>query len=103
MKLTVQNEIKYWQSKFRILKDWEINYESKTEYKQQCTAVAKTHRATIYAWGRGRRSKDYIFHEILHICQKEITFYKEYKVRREKEEMYIQDLCQIMRAHDKFR
>jgi hypothetical protein len=66
------------------------------EYKGKCWGAAKTKTAFIYAWGKGKRPKDYIFHEILHLCQKEIVYGRNRKSKREKEEIYIQDLCQII-------
>ena len=98
-----QEEIEYWQSKFRILEGYNIEYENKAEYKGQTSLGTKRKRAGIYAYGRkGRVPKDYIFHEIQHICLAEIRKGKgcsKYSVRREKEEFYVQDLCQIFRKH----
>ncbi len=99
--MTKEEEIKYWQSKFRILEGYIIEYDNKSEYKGQTSLGTKKKCATIYAYGeRGRTPKDYIFHEIQHICLAEIRKGKgcsKYSVRREKEEKYVQDLCVIFK------
>lgn len=92
-----QSEIDYWQSKFRILKDWKIRYQPDEKYKREVCHSFKNKKAGITDWGRGRPAKDYIFHEMLHICQCEISNTKEYYDRRELEELYIQDLSLIFR------
>ena len=95
-----KEEIEYWQSKFRILQGYDIEYDNKSEYKGQTSLGTKKKRAVIYAYGRGRAPKDYIFHEIQHICLAEIRKGKgcsKYSVRREKEEKYVQDLCVIFK------
>ena len=92
-----QNEINYWQSKFRILRGWQIEYDNTSQYKREVTRAKNKRLATIYGWGVGHPSKDYIFHEVLHLCQYEIRDAKDYKDRRELEEMYIQDVCKVFR------
>ena len=90
------NEIKYWQSKFRILIDWDIKYEESSDYVEQCNVNAEKKTAIIYP---GKKS-DYIYHEILHICQAHLRHLwgGDYKIYREAEEQYVQDLCVIQIA-----
>ena len=87
------NEIKSWQSKFRILADWDIRYEESDEYVEQCGHNAERKTAVIYP---GKES-DYVYHEILHICQAHLRHLcgGEYKIYREAVEQYVQDLCVI--------
>lgn len=93
-----QNRIKEEQSKFRILKDWKISYEPNVEYKGQSTNVAETKLGTIYEFDPKpgeQEPDDYIFHEILHACMRELKV-GDYHELREKEELFVQDLCQII-------
>jgi len=93
-----QEEIDYWKSQFRIISDWKIKYDNGCEYTGQTATGPKIKEATIYSYGKGRPPKDYVFHEILHVCQAEIQRgegSENYLIRKEKEEKYIQDLCII--------
>jgi len=89
-----QLEINKFKKYFTILKDWKIVYNISTEYTGRCYGVAKTKQAEIYPYSSTdeKQPLDYIFHEIVHICIKEIT-YGTNKEKREKEELFIQDLC----------
>jgi hypothetical protein len=95
--MTIQSEIDYWKSKFRILADWEILYDENTDYTGRGHHVAKTKKAAIFPWGEGEQEEDYIYHEILHICQCHLRYLYEtaadYKIWREAEEKYVQDVC----------
>jgi len=92
---------------FRILKDWQIKYNDNVPYQGQCVINSDAQAATIYAWNTKIYApeaipKDYIFHEILHICQAELCKrHPTYQIAREKEEMYIQDLCKFIRKKRK--
>lgn len=88
----------YWKSKFRILKDWNISLceDEDSEYTGQCCQNTKTKMAEIFPWGEGEEEKDYIFHELVHICMADIRDKKPYKKRRESEELFVQDLCTII-------
>ncbi len=89
--------IKYWQSKFRILKEWKIVYQKDDEYTGQVHCNWKARDAVICPWGSGEESTDYILHEILHICMGEILYnQKPYRKRRKAEELFVQDLCKVM-------
>lgn len=87
--------IKKWQGRFQILKDWEINFENDGKYYDQCSFNNKTKKAAIYPFcGEESKLDHYVFHEMLHICQCALRRGST-KERREKEELYIQDLCKI--------
>jgi len=95
MKLIYSRLIKKYQGEFRILEDWEINYEDDGKYYDQCSFNNKTKKAAIYPFSPGKERLDqYVFHEMLHICQCALRRGST-KERGEKEELLIQDLCKI--------
>ena len=93
-------EIQYWQSKFRVLKDWVIDFEPDAIYKGQCCHDIKGQKAAIYEWGpNSQEPDDYIFHEILHLAAA-AAFKSDsasYAEEREKEETFVQDVCTVFR------
>ena len=89
-------EISYWQPKFRLLKDWVIDFDTESEYKDQCSYGVKEKEAVIYDWSAGRMPKDYIFHEMVHIAMAVVRETKHYSRNREAEEILVQDLSKIM-------
>ena len=91
----IEELIEKYQSFFRVLKDWKIEYKDDGIYYDQCATNANKKSAWIYPVSVDTDFNDYIFHEILHICQTEIRKGK-YMDRREKEELFVQDLCKIM-------
>jgi len=87
--------IKKYQPKFKILKDWEIKFEDDGKYYDQCSFNNKTKKASIYPFcGEDSKLDHYVFHEMLHICQCALRRGTTAE-RREKEELFIQDLCRI--------
>jgi hypothetical protein len=93
--------IKKYQPLFRILKDWKIKYEDDGKYYDQCgTSYGKIRKASIYPVSMETDMDDYVYHEILHICQAELRKGK-YPEKREKEEMFVQDLCVIYKNNNK--
>jgi len=89
-----KEQIKLWQSKFRILKDWDIQYSDDNDWTGGCNFG--TNKAEIFPWGQGEVPNDYIFHEIIHICLGAIRNNNTIKEKREAEELFVQDLCIIM-------
>ena len=87
--------IKKYQSMFRILTKWKIEYIDDGTYYDQCATHSTKRIAGIYPVSVNTDFDDYVFHEILHICQTEIRRGR-YKDKREKEELFVQDLCKIM-------
>jgi hypothetical protein len=87
--------IKKYQSLFRILEKWKIEYHDDGKYYDQCATHSIKREAWIFPVTVHTDYDDYVFHEILHICQREIRKGK-YADRREKEELFVQDLCKIM-------
>lgn len=80
---------------FRILNKWKIEYIDDGKYYDQCCTHHRKRIAGIYPISVETDIDDYVLHEILHICQKELRKGK-YMDRREKEELFVQDLCQII-------
>jgi hypothetical protein len=91
----IERLIPRYQKMFRILEKWDIQYEDDGVYGDQCWHNNKTRIARIYPVTVETNIDDYVFHEILHICQSELRI-GGYKNKREKEEMFVQDLCKIM-------
>ena len=90
--------IEYWQSKFRILDEWTIVAQKDGEYTGQVHLNASDKKAIICPWGVGKEADDYILHELLHICMSEILYNrKPYREQREAEELFVQDLCNLIR------
>jgi len=90
--------VKYWQSKFRGLKNWSIHYSSQDVYKAQTSAFAPTRTATIYEYGMAEEPADYFLHEMLHIAIKDLLNAVDTKPYTEwcaKEENLVQDICVI--------
>jgi len=106
------DEIKYWQSKFRVLEDWTIEYIEKQEsfrvlkdlsiepiiYTGQVHLNGQDKEACICPWSTDEEEEpeDYILHELLHICMLEIENKETYKEQREAEELFVRDLCTVI-------
>lgn len=99
--------IAYWQSKFQILKNWKIEFDCKAKYKSQCIHNALDKFAVIYdfEWSDPNelplkiQQSEYIFHEIIHICQAALRHEQGktgYLIGREAEELFVQNLCAII-------
>lgn len=91
-----KEEVGHWQSKFKILKGWAIEYTKDDEYTGQVHLDPSNKKADICPWGSGEEASDYILHELLHICMRCISDQNTYKKRREAEELFVQDLCIII-------
>jgi hypothetical protein len=95
--MTPKNEISFWKKHFRTLRGWKIYYFYSRKHKAQCFFDVKNKTAAIYSYGKNR-PKDYIFHEMLHIAIKasQIDDSKtSHQIRKEKEEILVQDLSKI--------
>ena len=94
--MTPTEEIAFWKSQFQILEKYKITYRKDGDFYQGCFHHKNGKQSHIFHWGRGRVPipKDYIYHEILHICINAIQKAPK-KERREKEELFVQDLCKI--------
>jgi len=91
----VQKRIHDFQDCFRILEKWKIRFDYESEDKGRCYHNSKKRTAVIYDWGKKRMPKDYLLHEILHICQAEMWSLG-WEDREIEEEMFIQDLCRMI-------
>jgi hypothetical protein len=78
---------------FRVLNDWEIEYDDNSNYKGQCCCNLETKCATIYGWGSEKRPDDYLIHEVLHVA-----FRSAVAMGKEGEELFIQDVCHLVKA-----
>lgn len=95
----MQNKINKIQKKFRILNDWELIFEDKSDIKCQSFFNYEMKEGLIYGWeSKSIMPKKYIIHEILHCCfcqleaiqkSKNINYLK----KREVEEYLIRDIC----------
>ena len=95
-KRDADRQIKKWKKKLRLLKGWKIVFNRRSKYKGQCSIGMQGRKQIIYDWGYGKAPKDYILHEMLHCCARIIREEKVYKLRRDKEEVFVQDLCLII-------
>jgi hypothetical protein len=82
---------------FRILKDWEIKFEDDNHYYDQCCSN-KNKKAVIYPVSMETNMSDYVYHELLHICQADLRR-GSHSERREKEELFVMDLCKIFEKY----
>jgi len=86
---------------FRLLKDWNIEFDNNSMYKGQCTRNGETKRAVIYGWADNNIPDDYFFHELLHIMLADLVHThatQHYKVARQREEEFVQDLCKFIKS-----
>lgn len=84
------------QSRFRILEDWMIEYDSAEDYSGSCSVGIECRTASIYQPPKTVDLRKYVLHELLHIAFAEVRRYENYKERRAAEEMLVQDLCMLM-------
>ena len=96
--MELQDQINHIRRYFRVLEGWEIHFNKESKCKCQCVANPKTKTAVIYDcdWNGGEVPKDYVLHELLHICLREIHHEKGFK--KKKEELFIQDLCDLLKT-----
>jgi hypothetical protein len=98
--MTPTQEIRHWQSKFRILKHWKIRYDRRSEYQGWCHFCERKKIAIttpLKSWrGRPGTPDDYFLHEVLHIAMREVGLHRKHRVRRENEEWLVQDLCKLI-------
>ena len=85
---------------FRVLDEWTITYGTNGEsLKAQSALIVKSKVLHVYPYGRKKVPEDYFFHEILHAA---ISATREVgvpnSIREKREEMLVQDLCQIVRS-----
>ena len=90
-----EKEISNWKSKFRLLKDWEIEFDTESEFKDQSSLNTVEEYGIIYDSSFERMPKDYIFHEVLHFACA-VVRNKKGRAQREAEEIMVQDLCLIV-------
>ena len=96
-----KKEIKNLKKQFRILKGWNIKYDSKNKLKGQSSININDRLFIIYGWPTNTvfdQPKDYILHEILHCV---IKSYKEWDGNNfmdsmNKEEYLVQDICKLV-------
>ncbi len=80
--------------RFRILRDWKIEYDTKSIYKAQVAVNAEKKTAVIFDWEGRPRPKDYFLHEVLHIVFYAVSYSRKIdKSAKQTEEMCVQDLC----------
>ena len=87
-------ELYKYKGYFRVLEHWDFVWISGSEYKGQITPNVRTKTAYVYEYGEDEPD-DFIFHEMLHVCLREIRSGTS-KEQYEKEEMLVQDLCKLM-------
>ena len=84
-------------SQFRILKDWKIAVEADGEYKGQVHINVIDKVAIICPWELdSEQPKNYILHELLHVCLRAIICNMSISGRRKAEEEFVQDLCSLI-------
>ena len=98
----MQDEIIKWQKTFQFLQKWSIKYNPNDSEKCKCFHNSKRY-AEIYEWENKYepvQPNDYVLHEILHICIREIEISKKenYKLGREVEEQFVQCVCDITKG-----
>lgn len=88
----MQKQIDKYQKKFRVLNDWKITFLNDGEHYSQSSHNIKRKIAIIYPFFEKKAPNDYILHEVLHIA------FQEAQTSREKEEMFVQDICHLKRS-----
>lgn len=87
------------QKQFRILSDWNIQMEDDGVYYSQCVFDSEKKKAVIYPYHEEEIPSDYFIHEMMHIGMEEIRSTENMYERKEKEELFVQDLCKIFREN----
>lgn len=92
-----KKEIARLAKQFRVLADWTITYEDKSDHHAQCTIHPEEPLAVIYSWGKlSPEADDFLLHEILHVA-----FRAAQRLGHEGEELFVQDLCMLLsKAHE---
>lgn len=94
--ITIVNQIK---SKFRILDNWTVGYDGNSEYRGQCARGVTLKAATIYPKGEADATdEEYVLHEMLHIAVAAIS--PDEEGNREREELFVRDICRLMGTND---
>lgn len=99
------DQIARLQSNFRILEDWIFILDPDETYAGTCTFGFRDKEATIYPYPWNDPDQEYpdeyLLHEMLHACIFIIKETREpdYLVSREKEELFVQDLCTLLDKH----
>lgn len=96
---TAEEILEFYKNHFRIINNWNItlNAHPKMKYTNRVNWNNKTKEANIFPCTKEIFFDDYIFHEVLHICQAELSR-GSIKEKREKEEMFVVDLCRLFAA-----
>jgi len=92
--MKIEEQIKYWKPKFRLLKKWEISYGKDGDHIKAAEINYNKKTALILPYGKGRIPNDYAFHELLHVCVYSVRNAKK-NLQHELEEVLVQDLCKI--------
>jgi hypothetical protein len=97
MEKEIKELIQFWQSQFRILKNWDIEYKEDSETESECLIYphlkkAYIHKYNMFVKGELCTIELYIKHEILHIA---ISMMKSDETGF-LEETFVQDLCKLI-------
>ena len=101
--MSPRDQIRFWKKQFRVLDSWRFYFAPKSEYKGQAHVHYKKKTCTIYdlpSWnGKKGMPKDYILHEVLHVAQRAVTGHRKHKDKMEAEELFVQDICDVVRIN----
>jgi len=87
----MKQDINFWKEKFRVLVDWEIEFDDQSEFKGQTGINTATKHAVIYGWDNETKvPKEYILHEIIHIAIRAV------ENDIDKDEILVQDLSKML-------
>jgi len=93
-----KEEISFWKTKLRLLKDWEIIYDTEAEYTGQCSCNSKIKKGIIYPYSNtGEETpKDYFLHEMVHFAIRAVIEEGiSSEERQKREEALVQDFCNL--------
>lgn len=101
-KRTIAEILAFYKNHFRIISDWSITLEAhpKGKYTDRVNWNNRTKIANIFPLTKDYDFENYIFHEILHVCQAELNR-GSIKEKREKEEIFVVDLCRLHASQSK--
>lgn len=89
-------EIREIKARFRALRGWRITWNGQTRYKSETWIDPSRRRATICAYRQKDEPPHYLLHEILHVVLAACE-HGDPKVQREREEQFIEDVCELFR------
>jgi len=90
----VESTVREWQSRFDILRNWEIRFCHLSEHKGKVTTNPDLPVATFFPWPDANVPEDFYLHEMLHLALRQYKRIPEAE-DFDAEERLVQDICNL--------